>query len=47
MDVTEAGYAFEEGCVVRINCEAGATGEMVCAIVYMEDEECRAKDTSL
>ena len=47
MDITDAGYAFVEGCVVRIDCEAGATGEMVCAIVYIEDEERRAKDTSL
>ena len=47
MDITDAGYAFVEGCVVRIDCEAGATGEMFGAIVYIEDEERRAKDTSL
>ena len=47
MDITDAGYAFEEGCVLRIDCEAGATGEKVCTIVYIEDEELRATDTSL
>ena len=47
MDITDAGYSFVEGCVVRIDCQTGATGEMVCAIVYIEDEVCRAKDTSL
>ena len=47
MDVTDAGYAFVEGGVIRIDCEAGATGEMICAIVNIEDEERRAKDTSL
>ena len=46
MDITDAGYAFEEGCVLRIDCEAGATGETVWAIVYIEDEERRATDTS-
>ena len=39
MDITDAGCAFVEVCVVSIDCEAGATGEMVCAIVYIEHEE--------
>ena len=47
MDITDVGYAFVEGYVVRIDCEAGDTGEMVCAIVYIDDEVRRAKDTSL
>ena len=47
MDITDAGHAFVEGCVVRIDCEAGATGEMVCAIVYIEDEERQAKSTEI
>ena len=34
MDITDASYAFVQGCVVGIDCEAGATGQMVCAIVY-------------
>ena len=45
MYIINAGYAFVEGCVVRIDSEAGATGGMVCTIIYIEDEERRAQDT--